>query len=100
MAAFLSLIVGFDACQFGSAVSVAVEVPFDGIVNEVELSAPGDANGDEGALHGWVTCILSLCINGLLCGGERSNEPLLKVSTVNKYIKKKNLLKSRKYIFM
>lgn len=88
MAAFLSLIVGFDACQFGSAVSVAVEVPFDGIVNDVELRAPGDANGDEGALHGWVTCILSRCIKGLLCGGERSNEPLLKVSTENKNKKK------------
>lgn len=82
MAAFRSRTVGFVACQLGSVVSMMDVVFDDGMVNEVELRAPGDASGDEGALHGWVTCMLSRNIKGLLCGGDNRREPLLSVSTV------------------
>lgn len=61
-------------------------VPFilpAGIQNDVELNAPGEANGDDGALHGCVTCIFSRCINALLCGGDNKSGPLFRVSTLN-----------------
>lgn len=59
IAAFRSRTVDFVACQFGSPVFIiGHEFPLDDIQNDV-LSAPGEANGDEGdddgALHGWVT---------------------------------------------
>lgn len=74
MAAFRSRTVLLVACQFGSAVSVAVVLvmtllppllvllPFApvGRQNEVALRAPGEVMvGDDGALQGWVTCIFS-----------------------------------------
>lgn len=81
MAAFRSRTVGFVACQFGSPVSM-VNIVF-GIVNEVELCAPGDVNGDDGTLDGCVTCIFSRCMCELLCGGDNSKWPLLSDSTGN-----------------
>lgn len=50
MAAFRSRTVGLVACQFGSPVSM-VKIVF-GIVNDVELWAPGDVSGDDGMLDG------------------------------------------------
>lgn len=49
--------------------------------NEVELRAPGEANGELGKLLGCVISILSLCISELLCGGDISTELLFNVST-------------------
>lgn len=51
MAALRSRTVGFDACQFGSPVSVANIFGF-GMWNELELEELGDDNGDDGAEHG------------------------------------------------
>lgn len=79
MAAFRSRTVGLVACQFGSPVSM-VNIVF-GIVNDVELWAPGDVNGDDGMLDGCVTCIVSRCICELLCGGDNSKWPLFNDST-------------------
>lgn len=50
IAAFRSRTVGLVACQFGSPVSM-VNIVF-GIVNDVELCAPGDVSGDDGMLDG------------------------------------------------
>lgn len=48
-----------------------------------ELRAPGEASGDDGALHGCVTCIFSRCTSELLCGGDSNSGPLFGVSTGN-----------------
>lgn len=81
MAALRSRTVGLVACQFGSPVSMVNMVLF-GIVNDVELWAPGDVNGDDGMLDGCVTCIFSRCICELLCGGDNNKWPLFNDSTV------------------
>lgn len=79
IAAFRSRTVGLVACQFGSPVSIA-NIVF-GSVNDVELCAPGDVNGDDGMLDGWVTCMFSRCICELLCGGDSNKWPLFNDST-------------------
>lgn len=66
MAPLRSRTVGLVACQFGSPVSI-VNMLF-GMVNDVELCAPGDVSGDDGILDGWVTCISSRCVWRLCCG--------------------------------
>lgn len=61
------------------------EVAGRGIEKAVELRAPGEPNGDEGALHGWVTCMFSRWDNAaelLFCGVDSRSDPLFKVSTV------------------
>lgn len=83
MAAFRSRTVGLVACQFGSPVSM-VNMALFGIVNDVELWAPGDVNGDDGMLDGCVTCIFSRCIWELLCGGDSNKWPLFRDSTVKR----------------
>lgn len=50
IAAFRSRTVDLVACQLGSPVSM-VKIVF-GIVNDVELCAPGDVSGDDGMLDG------------------------------------------------
>lgn len=65
MAALRSRTVGFVACQFGSPVSM-VNIVF-GMVNEMELCAPGDVIGDDGILDGCVTCMSSRCVCELFC---------------------------------
>lgn len=68
MAAFLSLTVGFVACQFGS--KVLPQVP----IGEMQ----GLDGGEPGALAGCITCRLSRC--EITCGGDKLREPLFKVS--------------------
>lgn len=82
IAALRSRTVGFVACQFGSPVSMANKL--FGIWNDADAFwAPGDANGDDGALHGCVTWVVSRCICALLCGGDSSKWPLFNDSTAN-----------------
>lgn len=83
MAAFRSRTVGLVACQFGSPVSM-MNMALFGIVNDVELWAPGDVNGDDGMLDGCVTCIFSRCIWELLCGGDSNKWPLFRDSTAKR----------------
>lgn len=65
------------------------DVAGSGIENAaVVLEAPGEANGDCGALHGWVTCMFSRCDRAAelwWCGGDKckDDDPLLRVSTEN-----------------
>lgn len=60
IAALRSRTVGFVACQLGSPVSMVIEL--FGIWNDANC-APGDANGEAGALHGCVTCVVgSRCV--------------------------------------
>lgn len=70
MAAFLSLTVGFVACQLGSR--VLPEVP----MGEMQ----GLDGGEPGALAGCITWRLSRC--EITCGGDKLSEPLFSVSAV------------------
>lgn len=112
MAALRSRTDDLVACQLGSPVSMGLNVPLwveqlpaalplldplvllllnplapplipVGIQNDVELRAPGEASGEDGALHGCVTCMLfSRCTRAaLLCGGDNNSGPLFSVST-------------------
>lgn len=85
IAAFRSRTVDFVACQFGSPVSIVNKL--FGIVNDVELWAPGDINGDDGILDGCVTWIFSRCTCELICGGDNNKCPLFGDSTINIEIK-------------
>lgn len=82
IAALRSRTVGFVACQFGSPVSMANKL-FGNWNDADAFWAPGDANGDDGALHGCVTWVVSRCIWALLCGGDSSKWPLFNDSTAN-----------------
>lgn len=87
IAAFRSLTVGLDACQFGSTVVICPDMLVDRVLNAFApeplpplLAGLGDASGEVGALAGWVTTMWD-SLWDMELGGDTDSPALFMVST-------------------